>query len=137
MGCGCGFVGLLVADRLRTQGVKVDLVLIDSHARALAAARINAERLGFTDATFLLSDNGLPPDEAADFDLFLGNPPYYGDWRIAELFLATAFKALKPGGHCLTVAKNEGGLKEIQSRIFGEINIIHRRSYCVFSSIRT
>ena len=137
MGCGCGFVGLLVADRLRAQGVKVDLVLIDSHARALAAARINAERLGFADATFLLSDNGLPPDEAADFDLFLGNPPYYGDWRIAELFLSTAFKALKPGGQCLTVAKNEGGLKEIQARIFGKTDIIHRRNYCVFSSIRT
>ena len=135
MGCGCGFVGLLVADRLRAQGVKVDLVLIDSHARALAAARINAERLGFKDATFLLSDNGLPPDETADFDLFLGNPPYYGDWRIAELFLDTAFKALKPGGQCLTVAKNEGGLKDIQARIFGETAIIHRRSYCVFSSI--
>ena len=136
MGCGCGFVGLLVADFLRSRGATVVLTLVDSHARALAAARINAERLGFADATFLLSDDGLPPDEAAGFDLFLGNPPYYGDWRIAELFLATASKALKPGGRCLTVAKNEGGLKEIQSRIFGETAVIRRRGYCVFSSIR-
>ena len=135
MGCGCGFVGLLVADWLRSHGAAVDLTLIDSHARALAAARINAERLGFTDANFVLSDSGLPPEADSGFDLFLGNPPYYGDWRIAELFLATAFKTLKSGGRCLTVAKNEGGLKEIQARIFGETAVMRRRSYCVFSSI--
>ena len=135
MGCGCGFVGLLVADRLRAQGANVDLTLIDSHARALAATQINAERLGFADAHLIHSDNGLPPDTAAKFDIFLGNPPYYGDWQIAEIFLATAFSALKPGGRCLTVTKNEGGLKEMQSRIFGDTSVIHRRGYCVFSSI--
>ena len=137
MGCGCGFVGLLVADWLRSHGVAVDLTLLDSHARALEASRINAERLGFVDVRFVLADDGLPPEDAARYDLFLGNPPYYGDWQIAETFLATAFKVLKPGCCCLTVAKNEGGLKEIQDRIFGKTDIIRRRGYCVFSSIHT
>ncbi len=136
MGCGCGFVGLLVADRLRARGTAAHLTLLDSHARALEAARMNAERLGFADARLVLSDIGTAAEDDASFDLFLGNPPYFGDWRIAETFVSTAFRALRPGGRCLTVAKSEGGLGEIQSRIFGNAAILRRRGYCVFSSIR-
>ena len=136
MGCGCGFVGLLVADHLRSHGIPVHLTLLDSHARALAAARINAESLGFTDADFILSFDGLPPDNPANYDIFLGNPPYYGDWKIAETFVKTAFGALRGGGRCLTVAKNEGGLGELQANAFGKVDILRRRGYCVFSSIR-
>ena len=136
MGCGCGFVGLLVADRLRAQGVPVALTLLDSHARALAAARINAARLGFGDARFVLADDGLPRDDVGGYGLFLGNPPYYGDWRIAETFVTTAFGALRKGGRCLTVARNPGGLDALQARKFGETAVVRRRNYCVFSSIR-
>ena len=136
MGCGCGFVGLLVADHLRTHGVPPELTLLDSHARALAAARVNSKRLNFPDATFILSCDGLPPDAPADYDLFLGNPPYYGDWKIAETFVRTAFRALRRGGRCLTVAKSEGGLQELQAQIFGKTEVFRRRGYFVFSSIR-
>ena len=136
MGCGCGFVGLLAADHLRAHGVTPELTLLDSHARALAAARVNSKRLNFSDAQFILSCDGLPPDAPADYDLFLGNPPYYGDWKIAETFVRTAFRALRRGGHCLTVAKSEGGLQELQAQIFGKTEVFRRRGYFVFSSIR-
>ncbi len=136
MGCGCGFVGLLVADHLRAHGVTPELTLLDSHARALAAARVNSKRLNFSDAQFILSCDGLPPDAPADYDLFLGNPPYYGDWKIAETFVRTAFRALRRGGRCLTVAKSEGGLQELQAQIFGKTEVFRRRGYFVFSSIR-
>ena len=139
MGCGCGFVGLLVADRLRAlrpSDAKIQLTLLDSHARALAAARVNADRLDFADARLVLADDGLPAQEPPAYDLFLGNPPYFGDWRIAETFVSTAFRTLKPGGRCLTVAKSEAGLKELQARIFGDVEVIKRRGYFVFSSIR-
>ena len=135
MGCGCGFVGLLVADHLRAHDVTPDLTLLDSHARALAAARANAERLGFADAQGVLSSEGLPPETPANYDVFLGNPPYYGDWKIAETFVKTAFRTLQRGGRCLTVAKNEGGLQDVQAQIFGEVEVFRRRGYCVFSSI--
>ncbi len=140
MGCGCGFVGLLVADFLKKPPADgkqptatVSLTLLDSHARALAAAKINAERLGIA-ARPVLADDGIPAAEAGTYDVFLGNPPYYGDWRIAETFLSTAKKALREGGICLTVAKHEGGLNELQSRIFGNVEVLHRRGYCVFAS---
>jgi 16S rRNA (guanine1207-N2)-methyltransferase len=43
--------------------------------------------------------------EPGTFDLVLGNPPYYSDFRIAEIFLDAARWALKPGGTVLIVSK--------------------------------
>ena len=83
----------------------------------------------------MLADDGVPEGDDAGYDLFLGNPPYYGDWRIAETFIATARRALRKGGVCMTVAKSDGGLHEIQAKAFGEAAVTRRRGYCVFSSI--
>ena len=48
-------------------------------------------------------DRGEIP--AAEFDLVLANPPYYSNFRIAELFAACAARALKPSGTALFVTK--------------------------------
>ncbi|HQL49953.1 MAG TPA: methyltransferase [Kiritimatiellia bacterium] len=132
MGCGCGLVGVLLA---RSQP-NVRVTFLDSHARALAATRRNLESLGLLDrATLLLSDSGLP-HSAARFDLFAGNPPYYSDFRIAELFIQTAFDTLNRGGLCLTVAKSAHALQERQAARFGQAEILSRRGYSVIKSIR-
>ncbi len=132
MGCGCGLVGILLA---RSQP-SVCVTFVDSHARALAATRRNLESLGLHDrATLLLSDSGLL-HSAARFDLFAGNPPYYSDFRIAELFIQTAYATLKPGGFCLTVAKSANALQERQAACFGQTEILPRRGYGVIRSIR-
>lgn len=136
MGCGCGLVGLLVTDAFRHDGhPDTRLTLIDSQARAIEAARINAQRVGI-DAEFILSDDGLPRGRVGEFDLFVGNPPYYSEYRIAEVFLETAYRALKPGGICLTVVKTASGLKALQEKYFRTAEIIQRRGYCVLRSIR-
>ena len=83
----------------------------------------------------VLADDGVPEGDDAGYDLFLGNPPYYGDWCIAETFIATARRALRKGGVCMTVAKSDGGLHEIQAKVFGDAAVTRRRGYCVFSSI--
>ena len=75
MGCGCGLVGLLVADALRTfhpSPFTFHLTLIDSHARAIAAAMKNATRAGI-EAEFILSDDGLPRGRVGEYDLYVGN----------------------------------------------------------------
>ncbi|MBP8802497.1 MAG: methyltransferase [Kiritimatiellae bacterium] len=132
MGCGCGLVGILLA---RSQP-DVRVTFIDAHARALFATRRNLESLGLLDrATLVLSDCGLPQSDAC-FDLFAGNPPYYSDFRIAELFIQTAYDTLKPGGVCLTVAKNARALQERQAACFGETEVVPRRGYGVVRSIR-
>ncbi len=141
MGCGCGLVGLLVADTIRRHNPSIPqshnhtITLIDSHARAIAAAKANAARARI-EAEFILSDDGLPRGRVGEYDLFVGNPPYYSDYRIAEVFLETAYRALKPGGVCLTVVKTATGLLALQEKYFRKAEVIKRRGYCVLRSVR-
>ena len=140
MGCGCGLVGFLIANRI-TQTHKhsntqtISLVLVDSHARAVEAATENAAKFGIN-AEVILSDNGTPERMDGTFDVFVGNPPYYSDYRIAEVFLETAKRALKPGGICYTVVKNAAGLKPVQERYFPHVEVVGRRGYNVLRSAK-
>ena len=153
MGCGCGLVGLLVATALtegksmKEEGKSKDstllpssffalpsLVLVDSHARAVEAATENAAKFGVP-AEVILSDSGTPARMDGTFDVFVGNPPYYSDYRIAEVFLETARRALKPGGVCYQVVKNAAGLEPVQKRFFPDVEVIRRRNYAVLKSV--
>ena len=140
MGCGCGLVGFLIANRLsklsNPQTFKLsNIVLVDSHARAVEAATENAAKFGI-EAEVILSDNGTPARMDGTFDVFVGNPPYYSDYRIAEVFLETAKRALKSGGICYTVVKNAAGLKPVQERYFPRVEVIGRRGYSVLRSVK-
>ncbi len=138
MGCGCGLVGLLVAKRLMARqdaASPTKLVLVDSHSRAVEAARENAAKFG-VEAEVILSDNGTPARMDGTFDVFVGNPPYYSDYRIADVFLETAKRALRAGGVCYTVCKNAAGLEPVQRRYFPEVEVIRRRGYAVLRSVK-
>ncbi len=130
MGCGCGLVGLLVAKKVGD----VSLTMVDSHTRAVEAAELNAKNFGVC-VEVILSDDGTPRDSDGTFDVFVGNPPYYSDYRIADVFLATAKRALKRGGVAYLVCKNADGLKPVQKRYFDEVEIISRRGYSVLKSV--
>lgn len=132
MGCGCGLVGLLIAKSLSPPS-SFSLTLVDSHSRAVEAAELNAKAFG-VEAEVILSDNGTPARMDGTFDIFVGNPPYYSDYRIADVFLETAKRALKSGGICYTVCKNAAGLEPVQKRYFPEVEIIKRRGYAVLES---
>lgn len=130
MGCGCGLVGFLIASAVKGIG----LVMVDSHSRAVEAATLNSKTLGIP-AEVILADNGTPTRMDCSFDVFVGNPPYYSDYRIAEVFLDTARRALKKGGLCYTVVKNDAGLRPVQERYFPSVEVIRRRGYCILKSI--
>jgi 16S rRNA (guanine1207-N2)-methyltransferase len=133
MGCGCGLVGFLVAGVHKN----VKLTMIDSHTRAVEAARINAVNFGI-EAKIVLADNGIDSlrrSAEGSFDVFVGNPPYYSDYRIAEVFLDTAKRALKKGGVCYSVVKNADGLKPVQEKFFSKVEVIRRRGYSVLKSL--
>jgi 16S rRNA (guanine1207-N2)-methyltransferase len=132
MGCGCGLVGFLIANAVSG----VELTMIDSHTRAVEAAKRNSENFSIP-AQIHLADDGIASleDAGGSFDVFVGNPPYYSDYRIADVFLETAKAALKPGGVCYTVVKNDAGLKPVQERYFPTVEVIRRRGYCVLKSI--
>ena len=138
MGCGCGLVGLLIATRFNNYSlftVHCSLTLVDSHSRAVEAARENAAKFG-VEAEVILSDNGTPARLDGTFDVFVGNPPYYSDYRIAEVFLETAKRALKPGGVCYQVVKNADNLEPVQKKFFPEVEVIRRRNYAVLKSVK-
>ena len=139
MGCGCGLVGFLIANRLKHSNIQTfehsNIVMVDSHARAVEAATENAAKFGI-DAEVILSDNGTPERMDGTFDVFVGNPPYYSDYRIAEVFLETAKRALKTGGICYTVVKNAAGLKPVQERYFPHVEVVGRRGYNVLRSVK-
>ena len=133
VGCGCGLVGLLVADALRRRGSgQVPLALVDSHSRAIAAAKRNATALGF-DADCILSDVGLPSGHPniGKFGIALANPPYYGEGRIADLFAEIAASSLAPDGVCWMVAKTPTIIREACGRCFKDVSAVKRRGYTV------
>jgi 16S rRNA (guanine1207-N2)-methyltransferase len=131
MGCGCGLVGFLIANAVPG----VELAMIDSHSRAVEAAELNSRNFSIP-ARIILADDGIAscPGSEGVFDVFVGNPPYYSDYRIAEVFLDTAKAALRPGGVCYTVVKNDAGLKPVQERYFPSVEVVRRRGYCVLKS---
>lgn len=129
MGAGCGLVGFLVASAVPG----IALTMVDSHTRAVEAARLNSANLGIP-ADVVLSDDGTQPELDGSFDVFVGNPPYYSEYRIADVFLATAARALRPGGVCYMVCKNADGLRPVQQRHFADVQVVNRRGYAVLKS---
>lgn len=100
IGCGSGCVAIGLAARHPTVRVHA----IDSSARAVECTRRGAEINGLANVTVALEAAGEVPDPGT-YDLVLANPPYYSDFRIAERFVESAWRALAPGGTLLVVTK--------------------------------
>ena len=100
IGCGSGCVALGLAAR----DDSVQVHAIDAAARAVECTRRAAAVNGLGNVGVSLACAG-DVAEPGSFDLALANPPYYGDFRIAEAFVDTAFRALAPGGTLLLVTK--------------------------------
>lgn len=133
MGCGCGLVGLLIASVIPN----TQLTFIDSHSRAIEAVSENVRLQGIENAEIVLADNGIDSLKGRKhyFDVFVGNPPYYSDYRIADVFLDTARKSLKWGGVAYSVCKNAAGLEPVQLKYFDAVETIKRRGYSVLKSL--
>jgi 16S rRNA (guanine1207-N2)-methyltransferase len=101
LGCGSGAVALAAAARHDS----VQVVALDSSARALQCTLRGAELNGLTNVTTQLDADGRPEPPGA-FDLVLANPPYYSNYEIAKIFIRAALRALKPGGRLLVVTKS-------------------------------
>jgi 16S rRNA (guanine1207-N2)-methyltransferase len=130
MGCGCGSVGISLAKNQPTASV----CFVDSHSRATAIAEENCRANGITRCSFILSDQGLPPEPR--FTLFVGNPPYFSNDRIADLFIRTAYGTLVRGGRAYLVAKNAAHYVEYMKHLFGEAEVLHRRGYEIARSVK-
>jgi 16S rRNA G1207 methylase RsmC len=131
IGCGSGCVSLGLAAR----DPSVHVHAIDSCARAVDCTRRGAERNALPAVTVALEADGVVPDPGS-FDLALANPPYYSDFRIAELFVRAARRALAPGGTLLVVTKQPSWFLE---HLPGSWNHVARelvKGYHLFEAVR-
>lgn len=128
MGCGSGAVALAAALRA-PQG---SVLAIDAQARAIQCTQWGAERNEITNLQTLLCADGQLPDPGT-FDLLAGNPPYFSDYRIAELFLQTALRSLKSGGCVWMVTKTPTWFEERMPQLFADVESVPVGSYHVIS----
>lgn len=132
LGCGSGAVGLAAA--LRASDVRVDA--IDSNPRAVESTRWAAEHNGAVNVAAKLDCSGtsIGPD---CYDLVLANPPYFSDFRIADLFVKIAAHALHRRGWVHVVTKTPQWYVDHLPATFNEVMTQQVGNYIVVSARRT
>ncbi len=127
LGCGCGMDGLLLATAFPEKKLHIDYQ--DSAAPARDATLANLRRYPHP-SRFLFSADGEGDPNA--YDLLLANPPYFGDWRIAEFFIQTAHRLLKRGSLIAFVSKRAAKPTELlQAAHFTLLSATPRRGYTI------
>jgi 16S rRNA (guanine1207-N2)-methyltransferase len=101
IGCGSGTVALALAAR----NASATVYAVDSNARAVECTSAGSVLNPLGNVAVELNATGCYT-EAGHFDLAVANPPYYADFRVAQLFLNAAQRSLRPGGRVLIVAKH-------------------------------
>jgi 16S rRNA (guanine1207-N2)-methyltransferase len=131
LGCGSGALSLAAAQR--AEGVHV--LAIDSHNRAIECTEQSAALNGIT-AIHTKLNASAKVEEEGTFDVALANPPYYSNYRIAEIFLKGARRALKPGGTVWVVAKSSEWYLDHMPKHFDEVSVQTVRDYAVVRGIQ-
>ena len=129
MGCGCGAVSLAAA----VEYPQAKILAVDSDARAIECTQISAKLNEITSVETLQTSDGVIP-EPKSWDLLLGNPPYYSDYRISELFLQAAKNGLKSGGRIHLVTKLLDWHGARMKQLFASVELHTIGEYVVFTA---
>lgn len=133
IGCGSGVVSLAAALR----EADVQITAIDSNARAVECTRQGAVLNNLTDRVAARLDADGSTVAPAAYDLVVGNPPYFSQYKIADIFLHTARKALRRGGQVAMVTKRPEWFEARMQQLFkGEPQIVEHRGYFIVSTTR-
>lgn len=131
IGCGSGCVALGIAAR----DPSVMVHALDSSARAVECTRQGALLNSLPNITVALECDGHVPDRGT-WDLALTNPPYYGDFSIAEKFVEAARLALASGGTLLVVTKQPTWYLENLPRMWTNVAEELVKGYHVIEAVR-
>lgn len=131
LGCGAGPVAAAFASRERDVVVEA----VDANPRAVACTIRTSELNGISTVHPHL-DSDAKCGERGTIDVAAGNPPYFSHFRIAELFLASALEALKPGGRAVFVTKQPSWFEENMRGRFIDLSISPVRDYVVVSGTK-
>ena len=129
MGCGCGAASMAAA----IEYPNAKILAVDSDARAIESTQASAKLNEITTVETLLTSDGVIP-EPRSWDLLLGNPPYYSDYRIAELFLQAAKLSLKTGGRIHLVTKLNDWHDARMKQLFNNVEAHTIGEYTVFTA---
>lgn len=132
VGCGTGVVGF--ASAMRAEGVHV--LAMDSNARALQCTQRGAEKNGLTCIQTQLeaASRVLEPET---YDLVLANPPYFSNFKIAEIFVQTALNGLKIGGRTHFVTKQPEWFVHAFTHNFVDVSVREIRGYFIVKATQT
>jgi len=131
IGCGSGCVAIGIAAR----DPSVHVHAFDSVARAVECTARGAAMNGLANVSVALEAAGRVPDPGS-YDLALANPPYYSDFRIAQLFIDTAWKALAPGGTLLVVTKQPSWYLEHLPQMWRDVAEDPVKTYHLIEALR-
>jgi len=131
IGCGSGCVALGIAAR----DASVQVHALDSAARAVDCTRRGVARNELANVTVALESEGRAPAPGS-WDLALANPPYYSDFRLAELFVESARLALAPGGTLLVVTKQPTWYVEHLPRMWASVAREEVKGYHLIEAVR-
>jgi 16S rRNA G1207 methylase RsmC len=128
IGCGAGTVALALAARDST----VQVLAVDSNARAVECTRVGAEMNGLTNVSVELNAGGEYADTGT-FDLALANPPYFADYEIARRFVDAARQSLITGGELLVVTKTPNWYEDYLAAEWYDVQVTPTKRYFVVS----
>lgn len=131
LGCGSGAVALALAAREPS----AEVLAVDSHARAIECTERGAVLNELTNVRTRRTAIG-EIDAPGTWNLVLGNPPYFADYRIAELFLTTAQKALCGGGRVSMVTKTPGWFEDRMRELFNGVETEPHGAYFVVTGVQ-
>ena len=131
IGCGSGCVALGIAARDPT----VQVHAFDASTRAVECTRLGVGHNGLANVTVAVEAGGQVP-EPGSWDLALANPPYYADFRIAELFVEAAWQALAPGATLLVVTKQPSWYLERLPERWSDVRQEFVKNYHLVEAVR-
>lgn len=126
LGCGAGTVSLAVA--FSADDVAVHAV--DSNARAIQCLERGIAKNEAPGITVVLDAEGASP-ASDEFDLALANPPYFSNYAIADLFLDTAHRALKPKAKVQIVTKTPNWFVERMPLWYADVEVAEANDYWI------
>lgn len=130
MGCGSGAVSVAAA----IEYPDARILAVDSDARAIECTQRSAALNEIKRIETLLTSDGVLP-EPGTWDLLLGNPPYYSDYRISELFLQAARTGLREGGRIHIVTKLLEWHQARMEQLFGDVTQHVISEYTIFTAV--